>query len=108
MHNLYSAFEDLFKTVAHHFENHISDKGGWHKELLQRMAKDIPGVRPAPITAQMREMLEDLRGFRHVFRHAYLDELDPERVLLVHKKALRLKKIYPQELQRFLAQLKIT
>ncbi|MEK7727541.1 MAG: hypothetical protein AAB354_03965 [candidate division KSB1 bacterium] len=106
LHNLYSAFEDLFKTVAQHFENHISDKGGWHKELLKRMATNIPGIRPALIGAQSHELLEDLRGFRHVFRHAYLYELDPERVKLVYKKAQALKKIFTAESEAFLAQLR--
>lgn len=106
LHNLYSAFEDLFRIVANHFENHISEQTGWHKELLKRMATDIRGIRPAFISSQVHELLEDLRGFRHVFRHAYLYELDPEKVKLVYKKALALKKIYPEAIKRFLDQLR--
>ncbi len=106
LHNLYSAFEDLFRIVANHFENHIAEQTSWHKELLKRMATNIPGMRPAFISPQMRELLEDLRGFRHVFRHAYLYELDPERIKLVYKKAMALKKIYPAEIQLFLNQLR--
>ncbi len=106
LHNLYSAFEDLFRIVANHFENHISEQGGWHKELLKRMATDIPGIRPAFISPQMHELLEDLRGFLHVFRHAYLYELDPERIALVYKKTLSLKKVYKERMKRFLAQLR--
>lgn len=36
-HNLYCAFEDLFKIVAETFENHIQDKSKYHQELLKRM-----------------------------------------------------------------------
>lgn len=108
LHNLYSAFEDLFRLVATHFENHISEQGGWHKELLKRMATDIPGVRPPFISAQAQAILDELRGFRHVFRHSYLYDLDPERVLLAYKRALVLKKIYGREIKDFLTRLKKT
>lgn len=108
LHNLYSAFEDLFRIVATHFENHISEQGGWHKELLKRMATNIPGVRPPFISTQAQAILDELRGFRHVFRHSYLYDLDPERVLLAYKRALVLKKIYGREITDFLARLKKT
>jgi len=47
-----------------------------------------------------------LRGFRHGFRHAYLYELDPEKIKLVYNKASVQKKIYPNEIERFLSQLR--
>ena len=31
LHNLYCAFEDLFKILAKHFENHIQDLSKYHK-----------------------------------------------------------------------------
>ena len=37
LHNLYCAFEDLFKIVAEAFENHTQDKSRYHVELLRRM-----------------------------------------------------------------------
>lgn len=33
LHNLYSAFEDLFKIVAGFFENRIVERAGYHREL---------------------------------------------------------------------------
>lgn len=46
LHNLYSAYEDLFKLVARFFENQIADISGYHSELLNRMKLQIEGVRP--------------------------------------------------------------
>jgi hypothetical protein len=46
LHNLYCAFEDLFKIVSETFENHIQDKSKYHQELLKRMTISIEGVRP--------------------------------------------------------------
>jgi len=44
LHNLYCAFEDLFRIIADHFENNLTDTIGWHTELLKRMKIHIDGV----------------------------------------------------------------
>ncbi|MDZ7343446.1 MAG: hypothetical protein ONA90_02905 [candidate division KSB1 bacterium] len=105
LHNLYCAFEDLFRIVANHFENQISDQTAWHKELLSRMKLRIEGVRPPLLSGPAHELLSELRGFRHLFRHAYGYELEPEKIKLVLKKALALKKIYKKDFASFLRQL---
>ena len=46
MHNLYCAFEDLFKLVASFWENSLSADGEFHVQLLKRMLLSIEGVRP--------------------------------------------------------------
>jgi len=108
LHNLYCAFEDLFRIVANYFDNHIDDPAGWHKELLGRMTLEIKGVRPRFISETAYEFLNDLRSFRHVVRHAYGIELEAEKIKLVLKKTLALKKIYQKDIVYFLAQLKPT
>ncbi len=37
LHNLYSAFKNIFRLVAETFENHIPDTSRWHSLLLERM-----------------------------------------------------------------------
>jgi hypothetical protein len=58
LHNLYSAFEDLFRVVAEAFENNVATDGGYHIALLRRMMVSVPGVRPALIDRQAYELLE--------------------------------------------------
>lgn len=60
---------------------------GWHAELISRLAIRIEGVRPAPFPAELRQPLRELRGFRHVFTHAYDLELDPDKLKLLLKYA---------------------
>ncbi len=81
LHNLYSAYEDLFKLVAKFFENQIADISGYHTELLNRMRLQIEEVRPKLLSDDSFMLLDELRGFRHVFRHAYSYKLDAERVI---------------------------
>ena len=106
LHNLYCAFEDLFKKAADHFENQISNQTGWHRELLDRMRMPIPGIRPALISQPAYEMFNELRGFRHVFHHTYGFKLEPAKVKIVLRKAMALRKIYKKDISVFLGQLK--
>ena len=47
------------------------------------MVFDIEGVRPALLSEESLKILDQLRGFRHVFRHAYSHGLDEERILIL-------------------------
>lgn len=80
LHNLYCALEDIFKRVAETFENNVDDLSRYHRDLLRRMSFELPGVRPALLSAQTYRTLDELRRFRHLFRHAYAYQLDPRRV----------------------------
>lgn len=102
LHNLYTAFESIFQRIAAIFENQIEDRTTWHAELLRRMTLDIEGIRPRVISDEMFDALDELRRFRHVFRSAYRVRLDPDRLLLVLKKAWQLEDLYPQEMEHFL------
>jgi uncharacterized protein YutE (UPF0331/DUF86 family) len=105
LHNLYCAFEDLFKVVADFFENRIEERAKYHRELLWRMKIPIEGVRPALLSEESYRRLDALRAFRHFFRHGYAYELDPKKVALVVEDALALEVRYIDELNRFLDQL---
>ena len=105
LHNLYCAFEDLMKIVADFFENHIDDSAHYHSALLWRMKMPIEGVRPALLSETSYKLLESLRAFRHVFRHAYSYELDPKKLALVVEDALKLRGLYQRDIDRFLEQL---
>lgn len=102
LHNLYCAFEDLFKIVAAEFENHIEDKSRYHSELLKRMTMTIEGVRPPFISHAMYVLLDTVRAFRHVFRHAYSYELDQRKITIVQEDALKLRVIFRKEVDAFL------
>lgn len=105
LHNLYCAFEDLFKTVARHFENRVEDIARYHKELLRKMTLQIEGVRPALLSEEAFKALDELRAFKHFFRHAYAYELKYQKIKLVLESADRVKDLYKGEIERFLKEL---
>jgi hypothetical protein len=76
MHNIYNALENCFTQISLSFENHVRDKTRWHREVLDKMFLHIKSLRPAVLPAEVRSLLGDLLGFRHLFRHAYDFKLD--------------------------------
>lgn len=103
LHNLYNAFENIFRLIAEVFENHIPDTSRWHTLLLDRMRRNIEGIRPRLLSDTAVEALDELRRFRHLFRHLYHYDLDEEGVQKALKQAHRLKKVYLEDLERFIA-----
>jgi len=102
LHNLYNAFESIFQLVAGAFENHIPDTSRWHSLLLERMGRDIENVRPHLLSEVAVESLDELRRFRHLFRHLYRYNLKPDGVRQALKQAHRLEAVYQTDIGRFI------
>ena len=102
LHNLYNAFENTFQNIAAVFENSVDEVERWHAQLLERMRLDVMPLRPAVIDDTAYDALDELRRFRHLFRHAYSVKLDPLRLQLVMHKALALRAIHTEQLKRFI------
>jgi hypothetical protein len=88
LHNLYCALEDLLQEVARTFENRLEDPARYHQELLKRLHLEVPGIRPRLLRTPSYHLLNELRGFRHIFRHAYDYELDEVRLRQLKEKLL--------------------
>lgn len=69
--NTYTCIETILFRIARVFENHL-DAREWHKELLQKMRVEIPGIRKAVLSREAYTLLDELRRFRH-FRRYYYD-----------------------------------
>lgn len=67
----YNTFEKILERICEGFENHFEKRGDYHEKLLQRLALDLDGIRPAFIPKDRVNDLRELKGFRHVMRHAY-------------------------------------
>ena len=50
----------------------------------------------------IRSMLDDLRSFRHFFRHAYDTDIDPKKFGIVDDTTLKLKDQYKIEIHKFI------
>lgn len=97
----YNIVEQLALRLAKAFENNIDDEQGWHMELIRRMSITIPGVRPALFSSELVSDLQELRGFRHVVRHAYDLSLKKNKLLPLLDSAERVAALLPPACDAF-------
>lgn len=95
IHNLYGVIEGYCLRIAKFFENGL-DPDSWHKDLLKRMTISIENLRPALFDRETWLRVDQLRAFRHAFRHLYARPIDSVRVRILQDEI-------PQTLDRFLA-----
>jgi hypothetical protein len=75
LHSFYTGVENIFKRVAVELDGDPVRGDAWHRELLQRM-KTGTARRPALLSEELHDTLNEYLRFRHVFRNAYSFDLD--------------------------------
>jgi hypothetical protein len=102
--NLYNLMENYCLRIAKCFENNV-DKLTWHRDLIKRMSLEIDGIRPALLDGKDVPMIDELRAFRHVFRHIYQSELDVEKLKLVDSRTPKALDAFKSAHDRFIVNL---
>ena len=80
LHGFYAGLERVFLVVAERVDDAVPQGANRHQELLQQMAAELAGIRPAVLDHGTATRLEDFRGFRHIVRNVYAQRLDPVRI----------------------------
>ena len=75
LHSFYTGIENIFKRIAVELDGEPVSGDSWHRELLRRMKTSAPN-RPALLTEELHDSLNEYLRFRHVFRNAYSFDLD--------------------------------
>ncbi len=80
LHGFYSGLERVFALIAETIDGSLPQGENWHLLLLQQMTEETPRVRPAVISREISQRLNEYRGFRHVVRNVYTYKFDPSKV----------------------------
>ncbi len=80
LHSFYTGLERVFRLIAEILDGRLPVGEGWHKLLINQMALEIQGVRPAVISEATLELLDEYLRFRHLVRNVYSFNLLPEKV----------------------------
>lgn len=105
IHNIYSVLENYFLRISRFFENNLP-ADSWHKTLIERMALEIPSVRPALIDDnELKNLIIELLRFRHKFRNLYGENLKPENTAAVQRTLTNVLKELPDVHGMFRAKL---
>jgi hypothetical protein len=87
LHGFYSGLERIFELIAVVLDGSKPRGENWHQVLLQQMATEHPGERPAVISQGTLGQLDEYRGFRHIVRNVYTFRFDPVKIESLVKKA---------------------
>jgi len=102
IHGLYSGFEKFFLEVAREIDENIPEGSSWHKELLDQMALNIKNLRPAVISKESRNILDEYRAFRHVVRNVYANKYSAKKIAILLENFLEDYKKVRREIIKFL------
>lgn len=102
LHSFYTALERVFELIAAIVDQTKPQGENWHQELLRQMAVEIELVRPAVISVEIRNTLDEYRGFRHVVRNVYSFHLSNTKIEPLVNKLPNLFKDVKNELEGFL------
>jgi predicted nucleotidyltransferase len=75
LHDFYTGVERIFERIAVQLQEGLSRGEHWHMDLLEQIAAEREGTRPAVIDKPLKVLLKEYLEFRHFFRHAYGAEL---------------------------------
>ena len=84
----YTCLETAFVRISKFFENNL-DSDRWHKQLLENMRIEIPGIRQAVINGKTYDILSEFLRFRHFKRYYYDYNYDRDRMIFLEKKLLQ-------------------
>lgn len=80
LHGYYSGVERILEEIARTIDGTIPSGSDWHQSLLYQMSASIDDLRPPVISEELRNFLDEYRGFRHVVRNVYAFNFRPGRL----------------------------
>lgn len=104
LHSAYTAMERIMTHIAKNegiYEDLRSKASIWHSALLSTLAAPID-KEPAVISAELYRQLNEYLGFRHVFRHAYLHELQWSKMRLLVENLEKVIQLFETEIANYL------
>ena len=79
LESFYTSLETIFVRISQHFENNL-DSQKWHKDLLDKMKIQVPGLRERALSDETVMLLDELRRFRHFSWYYLALDYDWERL----------------------------
>jgi len=74
--DIYQGAENALQRIARATGEGLPAGREWHRELLDQMSREAPGMRPPVLRDVTRTALEPFRSFRHLARHRYGFDLE--------------------------------
>jgi hypothetical protein len=99
--NFYTDVERVFALIAKQMDGVTPSSADWHIQLLGQLLVPVPNIRPAIISQDTYEQLNEFRGFRHVSRNLYAYDLDHQRIIDLANKLIGCHQIFMEDMKKF-------
>jgi hypothetical protein len=100
---LYTGIESILETVGNEIDEYTPRGDASHADLVDGMAVEVKGVRPAVLSDPTRELMHEVRKFRYVVRHKYALQLRRRDVARNFMLAKKLVPAFSRDWRRFAA-----
>jgi hypothetical protein len=81
IHNVYNGIEDILLSIARDVDGSVPTGAYTPQDVLDQMAAEVAGTRPALLNLDLHKALTKLKGFRHLVRHTYGFDRKPDKVI---------------------------
>ncbi len=75
VHAIYTGIESIMEAIANEIDDYAPRGDASHADLVDSLSVDVKDVRPSVLSATTRELMHEVRRFRHVVRHKYALQL---------------------------------
>ena len=103
LHDFYTGAERIFAKIAPELNGGVPAGLSWHRELLDNMAIELPGISPAVIRRETARTLDEFVRFRHLFRNVYGFELEWPRLRALARRVPKAWRLLNADIERFLS-----
>ena len=80
LHSFYNGIERILEIVARRLDPSFPAGERWHRQLLEQMTQEMPGVRPPVLSGLSAQRLTEFLAFRHRVRNLYTFNLNASRL----------------------------
>jgi len=102
LHDLYHGMESICLRVVKQIDQQEPIGSSWHRDLIDSVSYPIPNLRPAVISPETAESVEQYRGFRHRFRHNYGFELSWPKLESLWRDAPGMIETFVKDIEQFI------
>lgn len=99
VNSVYTGMETILEAVLKRTDPPMEQDAAYHARLIKTAAA-ATATRDPLISEELRELLDDLRGFRHVGRKRYGSEIDPDRTGPVLDNARKAVPVFRREMTK--------
>lgn len=101
LHSIYTGYESIIERIVRALDGETPLGKDYHLKLLRRAITEIPHCRPSIITRETFIILDELRTYRHKFRHIYIYMISPSRIIELAEQGIKSFESFNRDIEKF-------